>query len=59
MTHTVTTSPPYQRLVWHPAGGEQRKKGSRVTIVVGKFEPPLNPEPTPTPEATTTPAPTP
>jgi serine/threonine-protein kinase len=44
-----------------PAGGEQRKKGSRVTIVVGKFEPPLNPEPTPTPtpDATTTPAPTP
>jgi eukaryotic-like serine/threonine-protein kinase len=44
-----------------PAGGEQRKKGSRVTIVVGKFEPPLNPEPTATatPQATTTPAPTP
>ena len=44
-----------------PAAGEQRKKGSRVTIVVGKFEPPLNPEPTPTPTptATTTPAPTP
>jgi beta-lactam-binding protein with PASTA domain len=42
-----------------PAGGEKLKKGSRVTIVVGKFEPPLNPEPTPTPEATTTPAPTP
>jgi len=40
-----------------PAGGEQRRKGSRVTIVVGKFEPPLNPEPTATPEATTTPAP--
>lgn len=42
-----------------PAGGEQRRKGSRVTIVVGKFEPPLNPEPTATPEATTTPPPTP
>jgi beta-lactam-binding protein with PASTA domain len=37
-----------------PAGGEQVKKGSRVTIVVGKFEPPLNPEPTPT----ATPSPT-
>ena len=44
-----------------PAGGEQRPKGSRVTIVVGKFEPPLNPEPTatPTPTPTPTPAPTP
>ena len=30
-----------------PAGGEQLRKGSRVTIVVGTFEPPLNPEPTP------------
>jgi eukaryotic-like serine/threonine-protein kinase len=38
-----------------PAGGESRSKGSRVTIVVGKFEPPLNPEPTPT--ATASPAP--
>ena len=36
-----------------PAGGEKLEKGSRVTIVVGKFNPPLNPEPTPTP----TPAP--
>jgi serine/threonine-protein kinase len=42
-----------------PDGGEQRRKGTRVTIVVGKFEPDLNPEPTATPEATTTPAPTP
>ena len=33
-----------------PADGEERPKGSRVTIVVGKFEPPLNPEPTATPE---------
>jgi serine/threonine-protein kinase len=40
-----------------PAGGEKLKKGSRVTIVVGKFEPPLNPEPTPT--ATTSPTPEP
>jgi serine/threonine-protein kinase len=40
-----------------PDGGEQLRKGSRVTIVVGKFEPPLNPEPTATPEATTTPEP--
>jgi hypothetical protein len=30
-----------------------------VTIVVGSFEPPLNPEPTAPPEPTTTPAPTP
>ena len=42
-----------------PAGGEQRQKGTRVTITVGKFEPPLNPEPTSTPEPTTTPPPTP
>jgi serine/threonine-protein kinase len=42
-----------------PGGDEQREKGSRVTIVVGKFEPPLNPEPTASPEPTTTPAPTP
>jgi eukaryotic-like serine/threonine-protein kinase len=40
-----------------PAGGEQLRKGSRVTIVVGRFEPPLNPEPTPTPETTPTPEP--
>ena len=39
--------------------GEQLRKGSRVTIVVGKFEPPLNPEPTPTPTDTPTPEPTP
>ena len=42
-----------------PDGGEQRKKGSRVTIVVGKFEPPLNPEPTATPTDTPTPEPVP
>ena len=45
-----------------PAGGEQLRKGSRVTIVVGKFEPPLNPEPTArraTPGETPTPEPTP
>ena len=42
-----------------PADGEQRPKGSRVTIVVGKFEPPLNPEPTATPGETPTPEPTP
>jgi serine/threonine-protein kinase len=47
----------------NPAGGEQVKKGSKVTIGVGKFNPPLNPEPnasaTPTPSPTTTPVPTP
>jgi beta-lactam-binding protein with PASTA domain len=44
-----------------PAGGEKLRKGSRVTIVVGKFNPPLNPEPTPTetPSATATPGATP
>jgi serine/threonine-protein kinase len=42
-----------------PAGGEQLKKGSRVTLVVGRFEPPLNPEPTATPGETPTPEPTP
>ena len=42
-----------------PAAGEKRPKGSRVTLVVGKFEPPLNPEPTATPEETTTPEPEP
>ena len=42
-----------------PGGGEQRDKGSRVTIVVGRFEPPLNPEPTATPGETATPEPTP
>jgi eukaryotic-like serine/threonine-protein kinase len=42
-----------------PGGGEQRREGTRVTIFVGKFEPPLNPEPTATPEATTTPTPVP
>jgi eukaryotic-like serine/threonine-protein kinase len=42
-----------------PADGEKRPKGSRVTIVVGKFEPPLNPEPTATPTETPTPEPTP
>ena len=43
----------------NPDGGEQVRKGSRVTIVVGKFEPPLNPEPTATPGETPTPEPTP
>ena len=42
-----------------PAGGDQLRKGSRVTIVVGQFEPPLNPEPTAAPEPTPTPEPTP
>jgi eukaryotic-like serine/threonine-protein kinase len=42
-----------------PAGGEQLRRGSRVTIVVGRFEPPLNPEPTPSPEGTATPEATP
>ena len=27
-----------------PAGGKKAKKGSKVTIVVGKFNPDLNPE---------------
>ena len=43
----------------NPTDGEERPKGSRVTLVVGKFEPPLNPEPTATPEETTTPEPVP
>ena len=44
-----------------PAGGEKLQKGSRVTIRVGKFNPPLNPEPTATgtPTATVTPEATP
>jgi eukaryotic-like serine/threonine-protein kinase len=42
-----------------PPGGDKLKKGSRVTIVVGSFEPPLNPEPTPTPGSSATPEPTP
>jgi len=41
-----------------PAGGEQLKKGSRVTITVGRFNPPLDPEAgTPTPSPTDTPTP--
>jgi eukaryotic-like serine/threonine-protein kinase len=43
----------------NPTGGEQLKEGSRVTIVVGRFEPPLDPEPTATPDETPTPEPTP
>jgi serine/threonine-protein kinase len=42
-----------------PGGGEQLRQGSRVTIVVGKFDPPLDPEPSPAPEPTATPEPTP
>ena len=42
-----------------PAGGEQLRRGSRVTIVVGRFDPPLDPEPSPTPEPTPEPSPTP
>ncbi len=42
-----------------PAGGEQLREGSRVTIVVGRFEPPLDPEPSPSPEPSATPVPTP
>ncbi len=39
-----------------PPAGEKRDKGSRVTLVVGRFEPPnLDPDP----EATPTPSPTP
>src|SRR5215217_9138473 len=40
-----------------PPGGDKLKKGSRVTIVVGRFEPPLNPEPTPTPTPGSSPTP--
>jgi eukaryotic-like serine/threonine-protein kinase len=36
-----------------PAGGGKAKKGSTVTIVVGKFNPNLNPEGTPTTPGTT------
>jgi beta-lactam-binding protein with PASTA domain/predicted Ser/Thr protein kinase len=39
----------------NPPGGQQLRQGSRVTIVVGRFDPPLDPEPSPTPEATPTP----
>jgi len=42
-----------------PPGGDKLKKGSRVTIVVGRFEPPLNPEPTPTPTPGSSPTPEP
>ena len=44
-----------------PSGGVKLKKGSKVTIHVGRFNPPLNPEPTttPTPSATPTPGATP
>jgi eukaryotic-like serine/threonine-protein kinase len=38
----------------NPAGGEQRPEGSRVTIVVGRFEEP-DAEPTATPEPTLSP----
>ena len=38
-----------------PAGGEERPEDSRVTIVVGRFVPPLEPDATATPEATATP----
>ena len=42
-----------------PSGGGQLREGSRVTITVGRFNPPLDPEPTPSPEATPTPEPVP
>jgi serine/threonine-protein kinase len=44
-----------------PAGGDKVQKGSQVTIKIGKFNPPLNPEPTATstPSATATPGATP
>jgi eukaryotic-like serine/threonine-protein kinase len=42
-----------------PVGGDQLREGSRVTIVVGRFNPPLDPEPTPSPEPTPTPEPVP
>jgi beta-lactam-binding protein with PASTA domain/predicted Ser/Thr protein kinase len=38
-----------------PPAGEQRRKGTRVTIFVGRFEPALDPEPDSTPTATPTP----
>jgi eukaryotic-like serine/threonine-protein kinase len=41
-----------------PAGGERLSRGSRVTITVGRFTPPLDPEPGGTPTPTATPTPT-
>ena len=35
-----------------PEGGTRRKKGSRVTLTVGRFNPDLDPDPTPSPTAT-------
>jgi len=44
-----------------PAGGDRLSKGSRVTIMVGRFKPPVNAEPSPsaTPSPTVTPGSTP
>jgi beta-lactam-binding protein with PASTA domain/predicted Ser/Thr protein kinase len=38
-----------------PPAGEQRRKGTRVTIFVGRFNPDLNPEPDASPTPTATP----
>jgi eukaryotic-like serine/threonine-protein kinase len=35
-----------------PGGGLTRERGSQVTIVVGRFEPDLDPDPMPTPSPT-------
>ena len=40
-----------------PDPGERRRKGSRVTITVGRFDPDLDPDPTPTPSPAPTPTP--
>jgi serine/threonine-protein kinase len=42
-----------------PPGGDRIRENSRVTLVVGRFDPPLDPDPTPTPEPSPTPEPTP
>jgi serine/threonine-protein kinase len=38
-----------------PEAGSKKKKGTRVTITVGRFNPDLNPDPTPTPTPEATP----
>ena len=40
-----------------PPAGEKRDKGSRVTIVVGRYKAPSTPEPEPSPTATASPTP--
>jgi len=43
----------------NPPAGTQRKRGSRVTLTVGRFNPDLDPDPEPVPEETPTAEPTP